>query len=251
MPYNKLFKEKLSIDETQINLLTDIGNNNLTEYITKNRNELKKYILNHPNFLKSLKPIPFKKNSPKIAKLMINASQIANVGPMAAIAGGISEISIDFLINKGSNYSIVDNGGDIAFINNEKNKKVICGIYAGKSPLSGKIAFEFKNNEKSVGICSSSGTVGFSLSYGRSDCVTIIAEKSSIADALATAIANDVNGKTDNNAVEKGLLTAEKFRKHFIGGLIIVGETIGTIGKLPKIIETKDKTIFNDFKEEY
>lgn len=251
MKDNKIFKEKLSIDETQLNLVTDIENNNLNEFITKNRNELKKYILNHPNFLKSLKPVPEGKNSPKIAKIMIEASKISNVGPMAAIAGSISEISMNFLVKKGSNYSIVDNGGDIAFINKKKNKKVICGIYAGKSPLSGKIAFEFNNYKYPIGICSSSGTVGFSLSYGRSDCVTIIAKKSSIADSLATAIGNDVNGKTDNEAVERGLLTADKFKEYFIGGLIIVGEAIGTIGKLPKIVENKDEAIFNDFKDKY
>lgn len=236
MKDNKIFNEKLSIDETKINLVTDIENNSLKKYIIKNRNELKTYISKNPNFAKSLKPVE-ENNSPKIAKLMIKASKIGNVGPMAAIAGTIAEISINYLIEQGSEYSIIDNGGDISFINKKNKKNVICGIYAGESPLSGKIALKFKNYKYPMGICSSSGSVGFSLSYGRSDCVTIIAKKSSIADALATAIANDVNGKTDNAAVEKGLLTADKFREHFIGGLIIVGESIGTIGKLPKIIE--------------
>jgi len=245
---NKIFKEKLSIDETQINLVTDIKNNNLKKDIIKNRNELKSYIAKNPKFVNSLKPIEGN-NSPRIARLMIEASKIANVGPMAAIAGTIAEISVDYLMDQGSKYSIVDNGGDISFINKKNKKKVVCGIYAGESPLSGKIAFEFKNYKYPIGICSSSGTVGFSLSYGRSDCVTIIAEKSSIADGLATAIANNVNGKTDNDAVERGLLTADKFKDHFIGGLIIVGESIGTIGKLPKIIETEDKAIYSDFKE--
>jgi len=237
MNEKRIFKEKLSIDETQLNIVTDIGNNNLKQYIIKNRNDLKKYISTHPNFLKSLKPVPQGKNSPRIAKLMIEASKLANVGPMATIAGTIAEISIDYLIDQGSSYSIIDNGGDISFINKVDKKKVICGIYAGKSPLSGKIAFKFKNFDYPIGICSSSGSVGFSLSYGRSDCVTIIAKRSSIADALSTAIANNVNGITDDDAVEKGLLAADKFKEEFIGGLIIVGEAIGTIGKLPKIIE--------------
>ncbi|MDR2967881.1 MAG: UPF0280 family protein [Methanobacteriaceae archaeon] len=236
MNHDKIFKKKISIDETQINLITDIEKNCLKKHIIKNRNELKAYISNNPNFITSLKPVE-ENNSPKIVKLMIEASKIANVGPMATIAGTIAEISIDYLAYQGSTYSIVDNGGDIAFINKNNKNKVMCGIYAGESPLSGKIAFEFKNYKHPMGICSSSGTVGFSLSYGRSDCVTIIAKKSSIADGLATAIANDVNGKIDSDAVERGLLTAEKFKKHFIGGLIIVGENIGTIGKLPKIIE--------------
>ena len=251
MNNNKIFKEKLSIEETQISLVTDIENNNLKEFIIKNRNELKKFIQTHPNFLKSLKPVIEENNSPKIAELMIKASKIANVGPMAAIAGTIAEISVDYLTYQGSKFSIVDNGGDISFINKKNKKKVICGIYTGKSPLNGKIAFEFKNYNYPIGICSSSGTVGFSLSYGRSDCVSIIAKKSSIADALATTIANDVNGKTDYEAVENGLITADKLRKNFTGGLIIVGESIGTIGKLPKIVEINDEDLFNDLDKEY
>jgi len=237
MKENKIFNEKLSIDETQINIVTDIENHKLKEFIIKNRNELKKYIQTHPTFLKSLKPVNEEVETPSLAKLMIKASKIANVGPMAAIAGSISEISVDYFVRQNSKFSIVDNGGDISFINKKNNEKVICGIYAGKSPLNGKLALEFKNYPYPMGICSSSGTVGFSLSYGRSDCVSIIAEKSSVADAIATAVANEVNGKTDEDAVENGLLAAENFKKNFIGALIIVGESIGTIGKLPKIIE--------------
>ena len=234
---NKIFKEKLSINETQINLHTDIKKNNLKEFIIQNRFELIKYIETHPSFLKSLKPVSEEVNSPKLVELMINASKIANVGPMAAVAGAISEISLGYLESHGSKYSIVDNGGDVSFINKMSRKKVICGIYPGESQLNGKLALEFKNYKYPIGICSSSGTVGYSLSYGRADCVSIIAKKSSIADALATAIANEVNGKTDQKAVENGLTAADKFKNNFIGALIIVGETIGTLGKLPKIIE--------------
>lgn len=241
---NKIFKENINIEETKIKLTTDIKNSDLKSFITKKRVILKDFLVKHPKILKSLKPVQVK-NSPHIVKLMSDASELCDVGPMAAIAGSISEISIDYLSKKGSKYSIINNGGDISFINKFKNKKVICGIYAGNSPYSNKIAFEFKNYNHPIGICSSSGSVGYSLSYGRSDCVTVISKHGNISDALATAIANEVNGKPNEIAVEKGLNEAEKYKDHFIGALIIVGKSVGTIGKLPKIININKNISIN------
>lgn len=288
MDYVNIFKRKLRVEETNLNVLSDIDinsnfnnfnndnssddnkdnngdkennnyyikKNNLYEFILNQRNQIKKYMVNNPFFAKTLKPykIDNSKNAleiPKAIELMVNGSKIANVGPTATLAGTIAELSIDYLIKNGSNYSIIDNGGDIAFLNNYNKEKIVFGIYAGNSPLSGKIGFEFKFKKKDqkLGVCSSSASVGYSISYGRSDCVTIIANQASIADGLATSIANDVNGKKDEDAVENGLNTAEQYKKNFIGALIIVGETIGTIGKLPKIIETQNTGINKDFED--
>ncbi|MBZ9571292.1 UPF0280 family protein [Methanobrevibacter sp. TMH8] len=286
---NMLYKKRIEIEETKINLVSDIntGNSNYNEkeksnnkkildngkiidnngilenkeslenFIIKERNHVKQYIKNNPLFAKTLKPYKIKKDEnideiPEIIKLMVNGSKIANVGPTATLAGTIAELSLDYLVEKGSNYSIIDNGGDIAFLNNYNKEKVIFGIYAGKSPLSGKIGFEFdfkKKNQK-FGVCSSSGSVGYSLSYGRSDSVTIISNQASISDGLATSIGNEVNGKKDEDAVENGLIAAEKFKEHYTGALIIVGESVGTIGKLPKIVETENKMNLNDFEGE-
>jgi len=271
-----LFKRKLNIEETKLNIVSDInintsfndnknGNfikrnyakNKLDDFITYQRNELKDYIINNPLFAKTLTPYNSNKSEstnliPKIVNLMINSSNIANVGPTATIAGTIAELSLEYLMEQGSKYAIVENGGDIAFLNDYSDKKIICGIYAGKSPLTGKIGLEFKSKKKNcpLGVCSSSASVGYSISYGRSDCVTIIANQASVADGLATSIGNKVNGKLDSDAIENGLTTAEEFREHFIGALIIVKESFGTIGKLPKIVETNNEDVLNNFEEE-
>jgi len=262
-----LFKKRITIEETKINLVSDIditndkiNNNyekynpyNLNDFVKIQRNQLKKYISENPLFAKTLTPYTPNKSKkiPEIIKLMINGSKIANVGPTATLAGTIAELSLDYLIKCESNYSIVDNGGDIAFTNNYNGKKVVFGIYAGESPLSGNIGLEFKFKKKNqkFGVCSSSASVGYSISYGRSDSVTVITNQASIADGLASAIGNNVNGKLDEDAVENGLLVAEEYRKHFIGALIIVGESIGTIGKVPKIIETESTEINNNIKD--
>ena len=290
----KIFKRELSIEETNLNILSDVDinsnfdnnninsnsndnsnnnkiinkkvnddynknynkGNNLDEFIINQRNQIKEYMVNNPLFAKTMKPYKIKNSEntseiPKVIKLMINGSKIANVGPTATLAGTIAELSLDYLIKNGSNYSIIDNGGDIAFLNNYNKEKIVFGIYAGNSPLSGKIGFEFKFKKKDqkFGACSSSASVGYSISYGRSDCVTIIANQASLADGLATSIANNVNGKKDEDAVENGLNAAEQYKENFIGALIIVGETVGTIGKLPKIIETQNIGINKDFED--
>lgn len=240
---NEIYKEKINLEETKINLTTDLKSHEINKYILKLRNELKDYIKINHKFLKSFKPIPQPKTNSKIINKMISASEIANVGPMATIAGTIAELSRDYLIAKGSKHTIVDNGGDISFIT---NKKVICGIYAGKSSLSGKIAMEFKN--KKLGVCSSSGTVGYSFSYGKADCVSVISKNTSIADGLATGIANKVKGKTAEIAINNGLNYSEEFKENYEGIIIILGDKIGTIGKIPKIINIQelDLTTFED-----
>ena len=64
------------------------------------------------------------------------------------------------------------------------------GIYAGKSPLTGRIGLEISAEETPLGICTSSGTVGHSLSYGKADAVIVLSPSTILADAAATAIGN-------------------------------------------------------------
>ena len=47
-----------------------------------------------------------------------------------------------------------------------------------------------------MGICTSSGTVGHSLSFGKADAVCVKAKSVSLADAAATAIGNMVKSQT-------------------------------------------------------
>lgn len=49
-------------------------------------------------------------------------------------------------------------------------KPLLVGLFAGKSPLTGKIGLKFEPGS-SLGICTSSGTVGHSLSFGKCDAV--------------------------------------------------------------------------------
>ena len=227
----------IDIGETHIRLTTDLTSHNLKDYIYQIRADLKTYINHNQNFLLSLEPVKeTDEDSPLIIQKMHESSKYADVGPMACVAGTVSEMAVDYLISKNSKNSIVENGGDIALVNNQK---VLCGIYSGNDVLGNDIAFEIKKRKKPLGICTSSGKIGHSISFGLSDSVTVISKSPSLSDGLATRIANDVRGDTGEDKVSNALEIADNYREFFDGVLIISDSHVATAGKLPKIVQTQ------------
>lgn len=237
-----MITERIQIGETNILLKTDLLNHELDRFILKQRMELINYIRKNKEFLISFEPVEVD-NAPFIVEMMAKAGEIADVGPMAAVAGTISELSMSYLLNKSAKYAIVENGGDIAL---KTNKDVIMGLYAGTSSLTGQIGFKIKHEKTPRGICTSSGTVGHSISLGNADSVTVFADHASIADALATSIANEAKGDLEQDTVQNCLDRADDFKSYFRGVMIVVGEAAGTIGKIPKLIKTDKKVVLGD-----
>ncbi len=230
--------QHIDLNQTHIRLTTDLKNNNLKTYILKIRKDLENYIAKNQDFLLSLEPInEADENLPQIVKKMYIASNYCNVGPMACVAGSISEMSLEYLISNNSKYSIIENGGDIAIIN---NKKAICGIYSNNKILGNNIGFKLKSRKTPLGICTSSGKIGHSISFGQADSVTVISKQASIADGLATKIANSVTGENSEDKVNNACEVSENFKELFDGVLIISDENVGVVGRLPKIVETKE-----------
>jgi ApbE superfamily uncharacterized protein (UPF0280 family) len=165
------------------------------------RSSIEAYIGSSPDFLNSLKPLPHDALAPPIVREMIGAGMAANVGPMAAVAGAIADhVGRDLL--EYSRNVIVENGGDI-FMHCTSDIRV--GIFAGRSALSNRIALKIRKEEMPLGVCTSSGTVGHSLSFGKADAVRVKAGTACLADAAATAIGNRVKDKTDiQTALEAG-----------------------------------------------
>ena len=226
----------IDIGETHIRLTTDLKSHDLSGYIQSIRADLKTYIAHNQDFLLSLEPLEMPDDDlSDIVIRMYGSSALCDVGPMACVAGTISEMALEYMMDLNSKYSIVENGGDIALVN---DRKVLCGIYSNNEVLGNEIAFEIKGRDSPLGICTSSGKIGHSISFGLSDSVTVISKSPSLADALATRIANDVNGQTSEDKVSNALNTADDYREFFEGILIISGENVATNGKLPKIVET-------------
>jgi len=183
--------------------------------------ELNDCIKRHPAFLTSLQPLELSGQS-EIIEQMIEATRLASVGPMAAVAGAIADRIGHFLLEAfGCREVVVENGGDI-FVKNEQT--VLVSVYAGASKLSGKVGLEIPAGE--WGICTSSGTVGHSLSFGRADAVTVISSTATVADAFATAYGNRVKCAED---IEKVLNLALNEKVETV--LIIAGDKLGIIGR--------------------
>lgn len=163
------------------------------ELVLKYRGYLESYIERYPEFLHALTPWNIEGPAPSIIRDMISASHKASVGPMAGVAGAIAEYVGKDLLSY-TNEVIIENGGDI-FI--RKNDPVTIGIYAGKSPLSMKIGICVDFGQKPFSVCTSSGTVGHSLSFGIADAVCIVAESATFADAVATSVGNRVQSEAD------------------------------------------------------
>jgi len=194
------------------------------EAILKCRASLEGYIELHPPFLTALEPLPAAEDAPELVRQMVEAAEKAGVGPMAAVAGAIAE-GVGRELMRFSEEVIVENGGDI-FLNILKRRLV--GVYADKSPFTGKIALQIEPEETPLGICTSSGTVGHSLSFGSADAVIVLSPSTALADAAATAIANVIKVADD---IQKGIELAQSI-DGLKGVLIIVEDKMGIWGQV-------------------
>lgn len=197
------------------------------ELILRHRGYIENYVQRYPGFLRTLDPWRIRGPAPLIIKDMVAAGSKAGVGPMAAVAGAIAEhVGVDLLSH--TNQVVVENGGDVFL---KTNDRVIVGIFAGRSPLSLRIGLSVDSGKKAVSVCTSSGTVGPSLSFGKADAVCVISKSGSLSDAAATSIGNHVKSKTDiQTAVDFG-----KRIKGVSGIVVIADDEIGLWGDLSMV----------------
>nr|A9AA77.1 RecName: Full=UPF0280 protein MmarC6_1437 [Methanococcus maripaludis C6] len=244
----KFFQEKISIKET--NILLKVDNPKFFKMakntIINERLNLENYIFRNPIFLTSYSPVEVPDNVPEIVKLMAEAGFNADVGPMAAVAGTFSQLIVENLIENDCKNAISENGGDICL---KCENDTTVGLYAGNSSLSGNLGFKLKKEKmkNGYGICTSSGTVGHSVSLGNADSVTVFSKSAIIADAAATSIGNFAVGiavDAINNCLEK----AENISK-IDGVFVVIGEHAGKIGKIPQLIKTDKKEVLGNVFE--
>jgi len=164
------------------------------------RAQLQAYIERDPAFAASHTPHSPSDDAPDIAHAMARAAAVAGVGPMAAVAGAFAQAAGEFLAVCGTEV-IVENGGDI-YLATTKDR--IVGIFAGPaSPYTGTLGLKILAAQQPLGICTSSGTVGPSFSYGKADAAVILATDALLADAAATALGNLVQTPVDVGAAVK------------------------------------------------
>ncbi len=215
------FQVRISESDLHIRALTDLSRL-AEESLATCRLSLERYIQKHPDFQASLLPYPAEPFAPNIVCAMSAAADRAGVGPMAGVAGAVAE-QVGRELLKESSEIIVENGGDI-FIHSARSRRV--ALYAGHSlpPLCIEIAAA----KTPCGICTSSGLLGHSLSLGKADCATVIAESAVLADAVATACGNKVQSADDIEECLAFALSVSGVR----GVILCVEQKIGILGEV-------------------
>ena len=182
-------------------------------------------IARRPEFLSSLEPLAEDPADPPTATRMVGAGRKAGTGPMAAVAGMVADYVGRGLLGR-SREVIVENGGDVFL---QVDRPVIAGLHAGgSSPFTGKIGIRIEPTLVPLGLCTSSGTVGPSLSSGRADAATVMSHDVALADAVATALGNRIATVSD---LKPAVEWAVKIRG-VIAAVAVLDDSIAAIGDL-------------------
>lgn len=199
------------------------------QVVLQERRQLEAYIAAHPEFLTTLTPWPEDPFAPPVVREMIAAARRVGVGPMAAVAGALAQrVGRALEQEPGSTEVIVENGGDLYL---QVAAEATVSLFAGSSPLSQRVGLRIAPGMTPLGVCTSSGTVGHSLSFGRADAACILAHSASLADAAATALGNLV---PEARAMAAALEWAAQVPE-ILGAVVIVGEKLGAWGQVELI----------------
>ncbi len=211
--------------ETDLLICADKDMTSMAEdLVVQARWQIESFIEGHPTFAETFAPYDVPETATPLVQKMAHAARLASVGPMAAVAGAIAEYVARGLAEYSSEV-IVENGGDIYLVGKEDR---VVALHAGESSLSGKVGMLVKGGVLPMAVCTSSGTVGHSHSFGRADAAVALARDGALADAVATALANRVREPDDLEAA----LEAAK-RVHGVLGLVVaVGDHLGAWGNV-------------------
>jgi uncharacterized protein len=234
--YRSLVAEKdlvssiVRVQETDLHILSDIDvEGRAKELVVQYRLQIENYIEKNPRFATSLEPLEVDELAPPLVQEMFEAGVRAGVGPMAAVAGTMAQYVGKSLVAEGAGEIVVENGGDIYLC---RSKECRVAIFAGESPLSYTVGVKVPEVMMPCGICTSSGTIGHSLSLGDADSVTVLAPSTPIADAVATRLGNEVG---INRGGRKGLQRALQVGQTLpgiTGVVVICGELLGAVGDI-------------------
>ncbi len=192
------------------------------------RAEVERVAARDPFFLAALEPYDPGPAGPVVDRMVLAAAE-ANVGPMAAVAGAIAAAGTEAMLGAGAAFGVVENGGDIAFVT---DRPLRIGVHAGCSPYSDRFAFVLPVGEGVRGCCTSSATVGPSISFGVADAVTVFADDPAVADAWATRLCNDLR-PGDRSAFTR-LDTAR-----VAGVCAVVGAEVARWGTVPPVVRAR------------
>jgi hypothetical protein len=199
--------------------------------IVRQRRILEEYLARHPSFQSALAPIDLRSRAPEVARRMAWAARRAGVGPMAAVAGAMAQIAAEAALSAGAEEAIVDNGGDIYL---KATEPVLVALGTGTARLADRLAFAVEPDETPLSICSSSGKMGHSMSFGLCDLATIVAKDAALADAAATQAGNLVKTVEDVDTALQQIMRIEGVD----GVMLVKDDRVGLAGHLPRLTKT-------------
>jgi len=185
------------------------------DVVISERCALERHIAADPGFREALAPLPAGPSDAPIVRRMKEAAAAAGVGPMAAVAGAICD-AVGSALAAVSPELIVENGGDL-LVRSARERTV--GIYTGEATLDLRLGLRLRPGATPLGICTSSGRIGHSLSFGTSSSATVLAPTAALGDAAATAVGNRVRGP---DGLRRGLEAAQSIPG--VVGAVIVAE---------------------------
>ena len=221
-------KTSFRYKETIVTIICDDGLSNVAcNAIMDARSVIELKIAQDPFFGITYDPYPPSSKDEELIRRMCEASVASGVGPMAGVAGAVAARATEALVDAGSSVAIVENGGDIAFYS---PGKVPVGIYADH-PVFKDMAFMMES-ERIVGVCSSSRTVGHSVSLGSSSISTVFSDDVILADCCATALGNMV---VDTESLA-GAVESIGSIEGVSGCLSCCGDKVAMYGELPEMV---------------
>ncbi|MGZ4902028.1 MAG: UPF0280 family protein [Halobacteriota archaeon] len=226
-------KAKFRLKQTVVTIIANTADDieRAKEVIRFHRGQLEHFIGLNPFFRYALEPIDdYVGTPPEIVRRMTAAAEATGVGPMAAVAGVIADLAVEAMIKAGASCAVVDNGGDIAL---STDRELIVGIYAGDSAFC-NLGFKVSPTPF-CGICTSSATVGPSISFGTADVACVVAHTACLADAAASTLGNMSAQPHEAFEVLKSIPGVK-------GALLIVGDNLTTWGSLPTLVRTSFDT---------
>jgi ApbE superfamily uncharacterized protein (UPF0280 family) len=254
----RVFKHHFTEKESDITIISDSKEaiDQAKKAFFRDRAILENYIGKYPLFASSFEPVRIFSSEP-IIQIMNQASEMYQVGPMAAVAGAIADLMLSEMKSKNPDFipaktALVENGGEIA-IDSETDMRI--ALYAGENRLNLNIGFLITKKDCPLGIATSSATIGHAVSLGRADAATIFCDNATNADAAATKIANLVKGDDIEQSIKTALDAVDNFPS-IRGALICRGNKVGHAGNIPqlfkiegdkqKILKSKFETALSD-----
>ncbi|MFO7848835.1 MAG: UPF0280 family protein [Spirochaetia bacterium] len=255
------------------------GGEFLPRTIRRLRGELERYIHRFPSFGSSLEPfvdtdkLPFE--PPEAALRMHRASLEIyretggefSVGPMAAVAGTFAELTIEEVQtaistspgepshgDTNGRYSekspgagvpvyadiVLSNGGDIAML---LQRPIFIALFVGPESPFQDLAFRIDPDGRGRAVCSSSGKMGHSLSFGSCDLAAVFSRSASLADAAATALCNSISSADDLERKLEAALEIDGVE----GAVAVYKDKLGRVGDVPPIVRHGDPELTSKF----